>query len=141
MPPGSGVALLPRVFVRPRFNIRSTVDFARRIGKYCLRCLRYCRISLRGGAICRLIRVIRWFDDFALIWLLPYGRSARGRQTGRGPSVSRPVKAPDMKALYTRSEVIRHGCRWRRKRGPKWRRSGPLPREQFGVSLSLFSEG
>src|ERR1019366_4387856 len=44
MPPGSGVALLPRVFVRPRFNIRPTVDFARRIGKYCLR---YCRITLR----------------------------------------------------------------------------------------------
>ena len=30
-------------------------------------------------------------------------------------------------------------CRWRRKRVPKWRRSGPLPGEQFGVSLSLFS--
>src|ERR1019366_7275739 len=29
-------------------------------------------------------------------------------------------------------------CRWRRKRVPKWRRSGPLPGEQFGVSLSLF---
>src|SRR5450759_2383677 len=34
-----------------------------------------------------------------------------------------------------------HGqCRWRRKRVPKWRRSGPLPGEPFGVSLSLFSE-
>src|ERR1035437_4026965 len=31
-------------------------------------------------------------------------------------------------------------CRWRGKRVPKWRRSGPLPREPFGVSLSLFSE-
>ena len=31
-------------------------------------------------------------------------------------------------------------CRWRRKRVPFWRRSGPLPREPFGVSLSLFSE-
>ncbi len=31
-------------------------------------------------------------------------------------------------------------CRWRRKRVPKWRRSGPLPGEPFGVSLSLFSE-
>ena len=30
------------------------------------------------------------------------------------------------------------GCRWRRKRVPKWRRSGPLPSESFGVSLSLF---
>ncbi|MDR3701525.1 MAG: GIY-YIG nuclease family protein, partial [Candidatus Sulfopaludibacter sp.] len=30
-------------------------------------------------------------------------------------------------------------CRWRRKRVPKWRRSGPLPGEPFGVSLSLFS--
>src|ERR1035437_1025723 len=29
-------------------------------------------------------------------------------------------------------------CRWRRKRVPKWRRSGPLPGEQFGVSLSLL---
>src|ERR1039457_4946790 len=45
---------------------------------------RYCRISLRGGAICRLIRVIRWFDDFALIWLLPYGRSARGTPDRQG---------------------------------------------------------
>src|ERR1035437_5849402 len=33
-------------------------------------------------------------------------------------------------------EVPRGG---RRKRVPKWRRSGPLPGEQFGVSLSLFS--
>jgi hypothetical protein len=30
-------------------------------------------------------------------------------------------------------------CRWRRKRVPKWRRSGPLPGGPFGVSLSLFS--
>src|SRR5450432_3929184 len=30
-------------------------------------------------------------------------------------------------------------CRWRRKRVPFWRRSGPLPGEPFGVSLSLFS--
>jgi hypothetical protein len=29
---------------------------------------RYCRISLRGGAICRLIRVIRWFGDETLMW-------------------------------------------------------------------------
>ena len=34
---------------------------------------------------------------------------------------------------------IRLDCRWRRKRVPEWRRSGPLPGEQFGVSLSLFS--
>jgi hypothetical protein len=36
--------------------------------------------------------------------------------------------------------AYRSSCRWRRKRVPKWRRSGPLPREPFGVSLSLFSE-
>src|SRR5512132_3676909 len=29
-------------------------------------------------------------------------------------------------------------CRWRRKTVPFWRRSGALPRELFGVSLSLF---
>ena len=27
------------------------------------------------------------------------------------------------------------GCRWRLKRVPKWRRSGALPGEPFGVSL------
>jgi len=40
--------------------------------------------------------------------------------------------------------VARHiatACRWRLKRVPKWRRSGPLPGEPFGVSLSLLSGG
>jgi hypothetical protein len=31
------------------------------------------------------------------------------------------------------------GCRWRRKRVPFWRRSGPLPCRPFGMSLSLLS--
>ena len=35
---------------------------------------------------------------------------------------------------------VEEKCRWRRKRVSKWRRSGPLPGEPFGVSLSLFSE-
>src|ERR1019366_8920942 len=36
--------------------------------------------------------------------------------------------------------VRKMACRWRRKRVPKWRRSGPLSGEPFGVSLSLFPE-
>jgi hypothetical protein len=33
------------------------------------------------------------------------------------------------------------GCRWRRKRVPKWRPGGALSREPFGVSLSLLLGG
>src|ERR1035437_540886 len=42
--------------------------------------------------------------------------------------------------IATAGERNQRSCRWRRKRVPKWRRSGPLPGEPFGVSLSLFSE-
>src|ERR1019366_6936428 len=48
-----------------------------------------------------------------------------------------PLSAP---ALKSASAACAECCRWRRKRVPKWRRGGPLPREPFGVSLSLFSE-
>src|ERR1035437_3408629 len=40
---------------------------------------------------------------------------------------------------FLQIQVHHPACRWRRKRVPKWRRSGPLPGDQFGVSLSLFS--
>jgi hypothetical protein len=49
-----------------------------------------------------------------------------------------PTRAP---GLHTRNgTLIAFAYRRRRKRVPKWRRSGPLPGEPFGVSLSLFSE-
>src|ERR1035441_4413434 len=48
-----------------------------------------------------------------------------------------------MQAVRTLTKFVdptNPSCRWRRKRVPKWRRSGPLPGEPSGVSLSLFSE-
>jgi hypothetical protein len=67
-------------------------------------------------------------------------------RAGGNPTARRTILCDDDRAFLLYRIGARFGlpvlpeCRWRRKRVPKWRRSGALPGEPFGVSLSLFSE-
>src|ERR1017187_996880 len=102
-------------------------------------CILHCAAASVTVLACSVLRVLFSFLGDARVAL---------QSLNNGPNLSGCLQTDVEEACELRA---RHpatggspgrpfGCRWRRKRVPKWRRSGPLPGEQFGVSLSLFPE-
>jgi|ERR1039458_1423661 hypothetical protein len=89
----------------------------------------------------------RWACEHAIpLVRMPADWDAHGRRAGYLRNLEMAKQAQALIALWDGTsrgtahmiETARN-CRWRRKRVPFWRRSGPLPCGLFGMSLSLLS--